>query len=59
MIRSDRGSHFMNDVVSEFLPRTGSTSVYSKQENANVERVNKKVNRHLRAFTFDTASLDS
>ena len=63
MIRSDRGSHFMNDIVEEFLTRTNTphnlTLAYSKQENAIVERVNKEVNRHLRAFTFDTASLDS
>ena len=32
---------------------------YSKQENAIVERINKEVNRHLRAFTFDSASLES
>ena len=32
---------------------------YSKQENPIVERVNKEVNRHLRAFTFDSASLES
>jgi hypothetical protein len=53
----------MNDIVKEFLIRTNTphnlTLAYSKQENAIVERVNKEVNRHLRAFTFDTASLDS
>ena len=63
MIRSDRGSHFMNGIVGEFLVRTNTphnlTLAYSKQENAIVERVNKEVNRHLRAFTFDTTSLDS
>ena len=63
MIRSDRGSHFMNDIVREFLTRTGTphnlTLAYSKQENAIVERVNKEVNRHLRAFTFDSANLES
>ena len=63
MIRSDRGPHFMNDIVKEFLIRTNTphnlTLAYSKQENAIVERVNKEVNRHLRAFTFDSASLES
>ena len=60
-IRSDRGSHFMNEIVKEFLIRTGTphnlTLAYSKQENAIVERVNKEVNRHLRAFTFDSTNL--
>ena len=63
MIRSDRGGHFMNDIVREFLIRTGTphnlTLAYSKQENAIVERVNKEVNRHLRAFTFDTVDLNA
>ena len=63
MIRSDRGSHFMNDTVREFLLRTGTphnlTLAYSKQENAIVERVNKEVNRHLRAFTFDLTNLNA
>jgi hypothetical protein len=63
MIRSDRGSHFMNDIVGEFLLRTGTphnlTLAYSKQENAIVERVNKEVNRHLRAFTFDSTNLEA
>ena len=63
MIRSDRGSHFMNEIVREFLIRTGTphnlTLAYSKQENAIVERVNKEVNRHLRAFTFDSTDLEA
>ena len=63
MIRSDRGSHFMNEIIRDFLKRTGTphnlTLAYSKQENAIVERVNKEVNRHLRAFTFDAANLDA
>ena len=63
MIRSDRGSHFMNEIVREFLLRTGTphnlTLAYSKQENAIVERVNKEVNRHLRAFTFDSTNLEA
>jgi hypothetical protein len=53
----------MNDIVKEFLIRTNTphnlTLAYSKQENAIVERVNKEVNRHLRAFTFDSANLES
>ena len=61
LIRSDRGSHFANDLIKEFLDRTGTphnlTLAYSKQENAIVERVNKEVNRHLQAFTFDSVDL--
>ena len=52
LIRSDRGSHFANDLITEFLDRIGTphnlTLAYSKQENALVERVNKEVNRHHR-----------
>ena len=61
MIRSDRGPHFMNEIVKEFLIRTNTphnlTLAYSNQENAIVERINKEVNRHLRAFTFDSTNL--
>jgi hypothetical protein len=35
------------------------TVAYSKEENALVERANKEVNRHLRAFTFDTNTVDN
>ena len=63
MIRSDRGSHFANDLIKEFLDRTGTphnlTLAYSKQENALVERVNREVNRHLRAFIFESNDLAS
>ena len=58
MIRSDRGSHFANDLIKQFLVSTGTphnlTLAYSKQENAIVERVNKEINRYLRAFLYDT-----
>jgi transposase InsO family protein len=61
LIRSDRASHFANDFIKEFLDRTGTphdlTLAYSKQENAIVERVNKEVNRHLQASTFDSVDL--
>ena len=50
MIRSDRESHFANDLIKKFLELTGTphnlTLAYSSQENAIVERVNKEVNRH-------------
>jgi hypothetical protein len=34
------------------------TLAYSSQQNAIVERVNKEINRHIRALTFDTNSVD-
>jgi hypothetical protein len=34
------------------------TFTYSSQQNAIVERVNKEINRHIRALTFDTNSVD-
>ena len=52
MIRSDRGSHFANDLIKDFLDLCGTphylTLSYSKEENAIVERVNKEVIKHLR-----------
>ena len=35
------------------------TLSYSKQENGVVERANREVNRHLRAFTFETNDVDN
>ena len=62
MIRSDRGSHFANDMIKEFLDLCGTphnlTLGYSKQENACVEIVNKEVNRHLRGLVFDKQTLE-
>jgi hypothetical protein len=61
LIRCDRRSHFANDLIKDFLDRIGTphnlTLAYSKQENALVERVNKEVNRHLRAFIFESIDL--
>jgi hypothetical protein len=61
-IQSDRGSHFVNEVIKEFLSLVGTqhclTLAYSSQQNAIVERVNKEINRHIRALTFDTNSVD-
>ena len=52
----------MNKVIKEFLAAVGTghnqTLAYSKEENAIVERINKEVNRHLRAFTFDTIDIE-
>ena len=43
MVRLDRGSHFANDLIKEFIDLTGTphnlTLGYSSQENAIVERV--------------------
>jgi transposase InsO family protein len=56
-IMSDRGSHFVNQVISEFLALVGTehclSIAYSKQENAIVERSNKEINRHITAMCFD------
>ena len=63
MIRSDHGSHFMNDIIRKLLLRTNTphnlSLAYSKQKHAIVERVNKEVNRHLRAFTFHSTNLEA
>ena len=60
-LRSDKGPHFIADVIKEFLALAGIeqclTLAYSKKENAIVERFNKEINRHLRALTFDNLSL--
>ena len=61
-IRSDRGSHFANSLITDFLKLVGVehclTLAYSSQENAIVERQNKEINRHITALTFhrDTAN---
>ena len=61
-LTSDRGGHFVNAVIEEFLRHIGTqqilTLAYSKEENAIVERTNKEVNRHLRALTFDKNTVD-
>ena len=48
-ILSDRGSHFVNHVIMEFLSYVGTkhciSIAYSKQENSLVERTNKEINR--------------
>jgi transposase InsO family protein len=60
-LRSDNGPHFVADVIREFLMLIGTqhclTLAYSKEENALVERMNKEINRHLRALTFENTSL--
>ena len=60
-LRSDNGSHFIADLIREFLLFIGVkhrlTLAYSKEENAIIERYNKEINRHLRALTYDNPSL--
>ena len=53
---SDRGTHFINEVVRELLNMVGIEHclniAYSKEESAIVERQNREINRHLRAMFF-------
>jgi transposase InsO family protein len=55
-LRSDNGPHFVADLIAEFLSLVGVqhclTLAYSKQENSLVARMNKEINRHLRALTL-------
>ena len=57
VIQSDMGSQFVNEVVEKLHHLMGVshnlTIAYSKEENAIVERSNKEVNRHLRAFVYE------
>jgi hypothetical protein len=61
IIHSDRGKQFLNDMITSHITEDFSafrrvTTAASKEENAIVERVNKEVNRLLRAFVFDISS---
>ena len=62
-LRSDNGPHFVADLITEFLALVGVehclTLAYSKEENAIVERMNKEINRHLRALTYDNLTLEN
>jgi predicted house-cleaning noncanonical NTP pyrophosphatase (MazG superfamily) len=55
--------HFVADVIREFLSLIGTqhclTLAYSKEENALFERMNKEINRYLRALTFENKSLEN
>ena len=54
---SDNGTQFANELVDNLLEilATENTKIqaYSKEENGIVERANKEVNRHLRAFAYE------
>jgi hypothetical protein len=56
-LRSDRGTQFVNEIITELLRLVGTDHVLtmadSKEENSIVERANKEVMRHLRAIVLD------
>jgi hypothetical protein len=56
-IRSDRGTQFVNGIISQLLCLLQTdhelSLAYSKEQNAIVERANKEVMRHLTAIIFD------
>ena len=57
VLRSDRGSQYVNNIIGEFTTLVVTTPehtlAYSKEENAIVERCNKEVMRHLRAIILE------
>ena len=61
-LKSDSGPHFLADAIREFLSFVGTrrclTLAYSKEGNAIVERMNKKINLHIRSLTYDNTSLE-
>jgi len=62
-ILSDGGTQFVNDTVKALNDLLHTNSIvstpYSKQENGIVERANKEVLRHLRAFITDEKVLEA
>jgi len=56
-ILTDNGTQFKNEILKELFALIGIENVlvlaYSKEENAIVERNNREVLRHLRAFVYD------
>jgi hypothetical protein len=60
---SDRGSQFVNEILSELASLMGVTHkltiAHSKEENAIVERVNKEVMRYLRALLYEAGKFDN
>ena len=61
-ITSDQGSQYVNELIEDWcklsLTDHHLNTAYSKQENAIVERANKEVMRHLRAFTMEIKTFD-
>ena len=62
-IKSDNGPSYAANIIAELVDLLGTEHVftvpYSHEENAIVERANKKVMRHLRALVFDTKTIKS
>jgi hypothetical protein len=56
-ILTDNGSQFVNKTLEELTNMTGfehiTTLPYSKEENSIVERANREVMRHIRAFIYE------
>lgn len=56
-LRSDRGSQYVNDLISEFLKHTNTAHLlsvaYHPEANGTVERCNQEVMKHLRSLIFD------
>lgn len=63
ILRSDRGSQYVNNILAEFstlvVMTPEYTLAYSKEENAIVERCNKEVMRHLRAIILEQRVQDN
>ena len=61
-ISYDGGSSFVNEKIKDLIQLIGSsskiTTTYSWKENPIVERVNKKIMRHLRNIIFDKQVLE-
>jgi len=59
---SDRGSQFVNGIISSVLHAMGTshslTMAYSHEENGRIERANKEILRHLRAFVMHSKVAD-
>ena len=62
-IQTDNGSQFANAILKELTTHLGVQHVkitpYSHEENGMVERANKEVLRHLRAYCFDNSINES
>lgn len=58
VIHTDQGSQFVNEIMQQFtqllgIEHTINIAAYSHEENGMVERANKEIMRHLRAFIHD------
>ena len=62
-IRSDNGPHFANHVIDDFTKLAGTVHekilAYSSEHNSIVERMNKEVNRHIRAYTYHRSTTEN